>query len=90
MALPLIPIFTLLGRSLSIALRRWQGIVALTALVFGAGFTFNSMINQMGQTALNLWPLLAMAGFFLLAKEVVRAWMKVKQQQYKIGRNRES
>jgi len=77
----LIPFLSVAARSVGVLLRRWQGITALIGLVVASGFTFNAMVRQMADTALNLWPLLALACFFLLAKEFLRAWFKVRKAE---------
>jgi hypothetical protein len=81
MALPIAPILFMVGRSVATALRKWPGILAFTGLIIATGFTFMAMINQMGETALRLWPILVIACFFLLLKEVVKAWVKIKQNE---------
>ncbi|WP_148252238.1 hypothetical protein [Aidingimonas lacisalsi] len=81
MAIPLAPALLILARSVGVALRKWPSILALTGLVAASGFTFNSMVRQAGETALSLWPLLALACFFLLAREVLKAWLKIKSKE---------
>ncbi len=71
MAAPLVPVLLIVGRSVGMALRRWQGIVALAGLIFATGFTFNSMLRQMGDTAISLWPLLSIICFTFLPESVM-------------------
>lgn len=81
MALPIAPVIITLGRSVGYALHRWQTILSLAGLVATSGFTVNSMIKQAGETTLNLWPLLVLAFSFLILKEIVRAWLKIKHRE---------
>lgn len=79
MAVPLIPVTKVLIKS-------WPAIVAFTGLILATGFSFAYMLRQAGETALNLWPLVAIACFFFLTKEVVRAWYKIKKKEIESGR----
>ncbi len=85
MAVPLIPIVVMVGRSVGVALKRWPTIVGLVGLIFATGFMFNAMLRQMGETAISLWPLLMIACLTLILKEVVRAWLKIRQSEIKKG-----
>ncbi|MCE8004407.1 hypothetical protein [Billgrantia ethanolica] len=68
MAVPIVlPLLVTAGRSVALLLRRWQGVLALTGLIFATGFSLNGMIDQMGKTAVSLWPLLALGCFFFLS-----------------------
>ncbi|WP_194756638.1 hypothetical protein [Aliidiomarina indica] len=75
----LIPI----GRAAIHLARRWQGVLAIIGVTVATGFTLKSMFNQMGQTALSLWPLLLLTFFFLLIKEFIRSWFAVKNNTTK-------
>nr|WP_295712169.1 hypothetical protein [uncultured Halomonas sp.] len=84
MAAPIIlPLLSLAGRSLVQLMSRWQGVLAVAGLVLASGFMIKEMMRQAGETALSLWPLLALACFFLLAKEFIRAWLKVRNKEMK-------
>ncbi|MGM0826275.1 MAG: hypothetical protein ACQEUY_16355 [Pseudomonadota bacterium] len=84
MAAPIIlPLLSLAGRSLIQLMSRWQGVLAAIGLVVASGFTIRELMRQAGETALSLWPLLALACFFFLAKEFIRAWLKVRNKEMK-------
>lgn len=86
MAAPLAPVLWMLGRSLATALRKWPNILALGTLLLAGGFSVKLMLKQMGETALSLWPLLALACFFFLLKEVVKAWVQIRKNEVEAKR----
>ncbi|MFG6667537.1 hypothetical protein ACGK9R_10545 [Halomonas sp. HNIBRBA4712] len=79
----ILPLLSLAGRSLLQLMRRWPNVLAVTGLIVASGFTIMGMMRQAGETALSLWPLLALASFFFLAKEFIRAWLKVRNKEIK-------
>ena len=66
-------------KGLGHALRSWKGLAAFTGMVVATGFSMNAMIRQAGETALSLWPLIALFFLFLLAREVIRGYFKAKE-----------
>lgn len=81
----LIPFFSVAARSVGVLLRRWQGVTALIGLVVASGFTFNAMVRQMADTALSLWPLLALACFFCWLKSSSGLGLKCERQKLNEG-----
>lgn len=90
MAVPFAPLLLVAGRALAGALKRPGGLLAFGGVILASGITFNVMLRQMGETALSLWPLLGLACFFFLLKEVVRAWVKIRKYEMDKEAKRES
>lgn len=83
MAVPLIGILPSLAAVLRITFTRWQGIIAFTGFFVATTFSVNSFINQATDSALRLWPFLAIGCFFLLLKELIRGWIIIKSKKSK-------
>ena len=90
MAVPFAPVLLAAGRALAEALKRPSALLACGGVILASGITFNGMLRQMGETALSLWPLLGLACFFFLLKEVVRAWVKIRKYEMDKEAKRES
>ena len=85
MALPLVQFLAVAGRAVAITLRKWPGLLAAAGFVVTTSFSFSHLVSEVGQTALNLWPLLALACFFVLAREVVKSYFKLQIRKEKKG-----
>lgn len=81
MAIPVAALGVWLAKGVSYAARNWRVALAAMGLIGASGFMFNAMLRQMGETALGLWPLMAMMCAFVLAKEAIRAWIKVRSKE---------
>lgn len=67
-------------KGLGYAFRNWSGVAAVTGLIVATGFSVNGMMRQAGETALSLWPLIALFFLFLLTREVIRGYLKAKEK----------
>lgn len=72
-------------KGLGYALRNWSGLAAFTGLIVATGFSVNGMMRQAGETALSLWPLIALFFLFLLTREVIRGYFKAKENANTLG-----
>lgn len=81
MAAPLLPVFALAIRGLGHALSRWQGILAFAGLIAVTSFSFSSFFNQATESIRSLWPILSVAFAFLLLREIVRSYFKLKNKE---------
>jgi len=87
MAGPLIALLPTAASALKIVFSRWQGILAFTGFFVATTFSINAFISQITDSALRLWPILAIACFFLLMKEFIRGWVIIKSKETKTKRS---
>ena len=77
MALPIVPIWG----ALTVAIKKTPTIVLLATTVVATSFSLSSCTSQVADTALSLWPLLALICFFLLAREVAKSYFEIKKSE---------
>ena len=77
MALPIIPAWSVLV----FAMKRTRSIVYFVGILAATGFSLSSCTSQVADTALSLWPLLALICFFLLAREVKKSYFEIKKSE---------
>lgn len=87
MAVPIIAMLPMIGRSLIFALSRWQGILAFAGFAVATSFSAKIFLDQITSSALRLWPILALACLFLLMREVIRGWITIRSKEASVKEN---
>ena len=83
MALPIVAASIM--KHVGIALKNWKGVLSISGLFATGALSLNAVIRQAGETALSLWPLLALFFLFLFAREVARSYFKAKESAARFG-----
>ena len=86
MPAPLVPIAV--AGAVKSAGKSWTFWLGLSAFVGSGAISLSVVWNQFTASAINLWPLLAMAGAFLVIRQVVKEYFKVKRKSSELDKEK--
>lgn len=83
MAVPVVPVVVAAGHALKTAVQRWPFWLGLSLFVGVTAFSFSVFFNQITSSVLKLWPILALAGVFIMLRQVVKEYFKLRKKEAK-------
>lgn len=67
------------GKKLWEVVRSPEGGVGVSLVILSGGFAIGELMDQAVSSTLSLWPLLMVAGIFMLAREFVKVYFNGKR-----------
>lgn len=76
----------ILIRALLSLLKNWRAIIALAALILSVGFSGKIFVQELHESILSHWFLLALVCIVIIVKEFLRGYFEIKRTETLVGR----
>lgn len=75
-----VPIIAAAGLIVRAAKSGWSFWIGVSVLMAATAFSGGMFADQLASSAIRLWPIMMLAGFFIVVREIVRQHYKSKRR----------
>jgi hypothetical protein len=83
----------LLIRALILLLKNWRVIISIAVALLAGGFSTKIAVQEVGNSILKLWPILALACIAIILREFLKGYFDLKRKDLSLrqseGKNNE-